>query len=78
MNILLATDASLVRGGISLFMLQWLKGIMLAFLKSNVIIYISGNQSKILRLRRNLRNLKLLSLQVGFRKGLALKINKQI
>ena len=39
MNILLVTDASLVRGGISLFMLQWINGIKKAYEKSIIHVY---------------------------------------
>ena len=39
MNILLATNGNLDRGGITLFMLQWLRGIKQAFPDSTVIVY---------------------------------------
>ena len=39
MNVLLATDASLERGGITLFMLQWIKGIKEIYKYSNIHAY---------------------------------------
>ncbi len=39
MNILLATDASLVRGGISLFMFQWIIGIKKSYENSTIHVY---------------------------------------
>ena len=39
MNILLATDDSLVRGGISLFMLQWIIGIRKSYENSTIHVY---------------------------------------
>lgn len=39
MNILLATNGNLDRGGITLFMLQWIKGIKQALPDSRVIVY---------------------------------------
>ncbi len=72
MNILLATNGNLDRGGITLFMLQWLKGIKQAFPDSNVIAYFRETIENA-EIAAEFEKLKAIIITSGIPKGVSFK-----